>query len=132
MEVKNWTKQSAEKNGLPEGDVGRMGLAFATNNPDRVYAIIEAKENALYRSENGGKNWTMINDKSDIGNRPFYYFDIYVDPKNENRLYSIFTNVNVSEDGGKSFTGLIERNLIHVDNHALYIHPDDPKVYDFG
>ncbi len=129
---KNWTKQSAEKNGLPEGDVGRMGLAFATNNPDRVYAIIEAKENALYRSENGGRNWTMINDKSDIGNRPFYYFDIYVDPKNENRLYSIFTNVNVSEDGGKSFTGLIDRGLIHVDNHALYIHPDNPKYMILG
>ncbi len=129
---KNWTKQSAEKNGLPEGDVGRMGLAFATNNPDRVYAIIEAKENALYRSENGGRNWTMVNNKSDIGNRPFYYFDIYVDPKNENRLYSIFTNVNVSEDGGKSFTGLIDRGLIHVDNHALYIHPDNPKYMILG
>lgn len=129
---KNWTKQSAEKNGLPEGDVGRMGLAFATNNPNRVYAIIEAKQNALYRSDNGGRNWTMINDKSDIGNRPFYYFDIYVDPQNENRLYSIFTNVNVSEDGGKSFTGLIPRNLIHVDNHALYINPDDPKYMILG
>lgn len=129
---KSWTKQSAKDNGLPAGDLGRMGLAFATNNPKRVYAIIEAKDNALYRSDNGGQNWTMINDKSDIGNRPFYYFDIYVDPKNENRLYSIFTNVNVSEDGGKSFTGLIGRGLIHVDNHALYINPDDPKYMILG
>ena len=86
----NWTKQSAKDNGLPEGDLGRMGLAFATNNPNRVYAIIEAKENALYRSDNGGENWTMINDKSDIGNRPFYYFDIYVDPKNENQSLQHF------------------------------------------
>ncbi|MFY0594441.1 MAG: hypothetical protein JXQ92_17505 [Roseivirga sp.] len=129
---KNWTKQSAEENGLPVGDLGRMGLAFATNNPNRVYAIIESKKNALYRSENGGVNWTMVNDKSDIGNRPFYYFDIYVDPKNENRLYSIFTNVNVSEDGGKSFSGLIGRGLIHVDNHALYINPDNPKYMILG
>ncbi len=129
---KNWTKQSAKENGLPEGDLGRMGLAFATNNPDRVYAIIESKKNALYRSENGGANWTMVNDKSEIGNRPFYYFDIYVDPKNENRLYSIFTNVNVSEDGGKSFSGLIGRGLIHVDNHALYINPDNPKYMILG
>lgn len=129
---KDWTKQTAKDNGLPEGDLGRMGLAFATNNPNRVYAIIESKKNALYRSDNGGVNWTMINDKSDIGNRPFYYFDIYVDPKNENRVYSIFTNVNVSEDGGKSFTGLIGRGLIHVDNHALYIHPDDPKYMILG
>lgn len=129
---KDWTKQSAKDNGLPEGDVGRMGLAFATNNPNRVYAIIESKQNALYRSDNGGVNWTMVNDKGDIGNRPFYYFDIYVDPKNENRVYSIFTNVNVSEDGGKSFSGLISRGLIHVDNHALYINPDNPKYMILG
>lgn len=129
---KNWTKQSAKDNGLPEGDVGRMGLAFATNNSNRVYAIIEAKDNALYRSEDGGSNWTMVNDKGEIGNRPFYYFDIYVDPQNENRLYSIFTNVNVSEDGGKSFTGLIGRGQIHVDNHALYINPDNPKYMILG
>ena len=129
---KTWTQQTAEKNGLPEGDLGRMGLAFATNNPNRVYAIIEAKENALYRSDDGGFKWTMINNKSEIGNRPFYYFDIYVDPQNENRLYSIFTYVNRSEDGGKSFERLIPNNLIHVDNHALYIHPDNPKYMILG
>lgn len=129
---KNWKKQSAKENGIPEGDLGRMGLAFATNNPNRVYAIIESKENALYRSDNGGVNWTMVNKSNDIGNRPFYYFDIYVDPKNENRLYSIFTNVHRSEDGGKSFENIIARNLIHVDNHAMYIHPDDPKYMILG
>jgi len=129
---KNWTKQSSEENGLPKGDLGRMGFAFAHNNPNRVYALIEAKDNALYRSEDGGLNWKMINDKSEIGNRPFYYFDIYVDPKNENRLYSIFTNVHRSEDGGKSFENIIPRDLIHVDNHALYINPDDPKYMILG
>ncbi|WP_421976438.1 WD40/YVTN/BNR-like repeat-containing protein [Roseivirga seohaensis] len=129
---KNWTKQSAKDNGIPEGDLGRMGLAFATNNPNRVYALIEAKENALYRSDDGGFKWEMINNGNDIGNRPFYYFDIYVDPKNENRVYSIFTNVHRSEDGGKSFQNIIPRNLIHVDNHALYIHPDDPKYMILG
>ncbi|WP_084376021.1 WD40/YVTN/BNR-like repeat-containing protein [Roseivirga ehrenbergii] len=129
---KNWTKQSAKENGIPEGDLGRMGLAFATNNPNRVYALIEAKENALYRSDDGGFKWEMINNGNDIGNRPFYYFDIYVDPKNENRVYSIFTNVHRSEDGGKSFENIIPRNLIHVDNHALYINPDDPKYIILG
>ena len=129
---KTFTKQTSKDNGLPEGDLGRMGFAFAHNNPNRVYALIEAKDNALYRSEDGGANWAMINDGNDIGNRPFYYFDIYVDPKNENRLYSIFTNVHRSEDGGKSFENIIERNLIHVDNHALYINPDDPKYMILG
>jgi photosystem II stability/assembly factor-like uncharacterized protein len=129
---KSWTKQSAKDNGIPEGDLGRMGLAFATNNPNRVYALIEAKENALYRSDDGGMKWEMINKSGDIGNRPFYYFDLYVDPKNENRVYSIFTNVHRSEDGGKSFENIIGRNLIHVDNHALYINPDDPKYLILG
>ena len=129
---KSWTKQSAKENGIPEGDLGRMGFAFATNNPNRVYALIEAKDNALYRSDDGGLKWEMINNKNDIGNRPFYYFDIYVDPKNENRVYSIFTNVHRSEDGGKSFQNIIDRGLIHVDNHALYINPDDPKYMILG
>lgn len=129
---KNWTKQSAKENGIPEGDLGRMGLAFAHNNPSRVYALIEAKDNALYRSDDGGSNWEMVNDGNDIGNRPFYYFDLFVDPKNENRVYSIFTNVHRSEDGGKSFENIIPRNLIHVDNHALYINPDDPKYMILG
>ena len=129
---KNWVKQTTEKNGLPEGELGRMGLAFATNNPDRVYALIEAKKSGLYQSNDGGFNWVLVNDKSEIGNRPFYYYDIYTDPQNENRLYTIFSNVNVSEDGGKSFTRLIPNNLIHVDNHALYINPDNPKYMLLG
>ena len=65
---------------------------------------VEAKKNALYKSTDGGVNWEMVSDNMDeIGNRPFYYADIYVDSQNENRLFSIFTYVNVSEDGGKSF-----------------------------
>ncbi len=105
MVGKNWTKQTAKDNGLPEGDLGRMGLAFATNNPNRVYAIIESKKNALYRSDNGGVNWTMINDKSDIGNTDHSTTSISMSIlKTKIRVYSIFTNVNVSEDGGKSFT----------------------------
>ena len=69
-----------------------------------VYALIEAKKNALYKSEDGGFKWKKINDKPGIGNRPFYYSEIYVDPQNENRvIFSIYTYVNVSEDGGKNF-----------------------------
>lgn len=129
---KSWTRQTHEENGLPEGDLGRMGLAFAHNKPSRVYALIEAKENALYRSDDGGFTWEMVNNKGEIGNRPFYYFDIYTDPQNENRLYSLFTYVNVSEDGGVSFESLFERGLIHVDNHAFYVNPDDPDFLILG
>lgn len=126
---KNWEKRTDE-DGLPKGDLGRIGLAIAPSRPNVVYALVEAKKNALYRSEDGGFNWKKVNDKNDIGNRPFYYSEIYVDPVNENRVYSIFTYVNVSVDGGKSFTQLMPAygadNGVHPDHHAWYIHPDNP------
>lgn len=124
---KNWKKLS-KKEGLPEGDLGRMGLAIARNKPSVVYALIEAKKNALYRSEDGGEKWTMVNDKGEIGDRPFYYFEIYVDPKNENRLYTIFSRVNVSEDGGKSFKELLPYSGVHPDHHAWWINPENPNM----
>jgi photosystem II stability/assembly factor-like uncharacterized protein len=124
-----WKKLSS-KEGLPEGDLGRMGLAIARSKPDVVYALIESKKNALYRSDDGGAKWTMVNDKAEIGNRPFYYFEIYTDPKNENRLYSIFSGINISEDGGKSFRSLAGEGSggIHPDHHAFWIHPENPKM----
>lgn len=118
-----WIKRTSE-DGIPKGDLGRIGVAIAWSNPNIVYAIIEAEKNALYRSEDGGRTWIMINDKADIGNRPFYYFEIYADPVNENRLYTIYTRVGVSEDGGKTFKTILDN--IHVDHHAWWIHPKDP------
>lgn len=127
---KTW-KALGEKDGLPKGDLGRIGLAIAPGNPEIIYALIEAKKNALYKSEDGGFTWKKINDKSDIGDRPFYYSDIFVDPQNENRVYSVFTYVNVSEDGGKNFEQLMPAygadNGVHPDHHAWWIHPEDGK-----
>ncbi|WP_462249479.1 WD40/YVTN/BNR-like repeat-containing protein [Ekhidna sp.] len=125
-----WEKRTDE-DGLPKGELGRIGIAIAPSRPNVVYALIESKKNALYRSDDGGFKWRKINDKNDIGNRPFYYSEIYVDPVNENRVYSIFTYVNVSVDGGKSFTQLMGAygvdNGVHPDHHAWYIHPNDPN-----
>ena len=124
----NWKKLD-DSNGLPKGELGRIGLAIAKNKPEIMYALVESKKNALYKSEDGGENWKKINDKSDIGNRPFYYSEIYVDPQNENRVFSIFTYVNVSEDGGKNFSELMPAygvdNGVHPDHHAWWIHPED-------
>jgi photosystem II stability/assembly factor-like uncharacterized protein len=132
----NWKKLS-DKDGLPKGNLGRIGLAIAPSNPKFVYALVEAKKNALYKSEDGGITWKMVNDTSSgrgpggIGNRPFYYSDIFVDPMNENRIYSVFTYVNVSEDGGKSFKQLMPAygtsKGVHPDHHAWWIHPTDPN-----
>jgi photosystem II stability/assembly factor-like uncharacterized protein len=121
---KTWTERTSE-DGLPKGDLGRMGLAIAPSNTNIVYAIVEAEKNAMYRSGDGGKKWIKISDKPDIGNRPFYYFDIYVDPDNENRIYTLYSVIGVSEDGGKSFRTIA--NNIHSDHHAWWIHPNDPN-----
>ena len=124
----NWSEKTS-KDGLPEGDLGRIGLAIAPANSNIVYALVESKKNALYKSEDGGFSWKMINDKEEIGNRPFYYSDIFVDPQNSNRVYSVFTYVNVSDDGGKSFESLMPaygvNNGVHPDHHAWWIHPKD-------
>ncbi|MFB0905284.1 MAG: hypothetical protein QMB11_12980 [Nonlabens sp.] len=126
----NW-KKITDKEGLPEGELGRIGIAIAPSDPNIIYALVEAKKNALYKSTDGGFKWNMINDKEGIGNRPFYYSEIYVDSQNENRIYSVFTYINVSEDGGKNFTQLMPAygvdNGVHPDHHAWYIHPKNGK-----
>lgn len=109
--------------GLPE-ETGRMGLAIAASRPDYVYAYVESKTTAIYRSTDGGKTWQQRGDKN-IGNRPFYYAEIYVDPQNENRVYTLFSGVNVSEDGGLTFPRSITGS-VHLDHHAWWIDPVNP------
>ncbi|WP_299012724.1 hypothetical protein [uncultured Polaribacter sp.] len=126
----NW-KKITDKEGFPKGELGRIGVAIAPSEPNIIYALVEAQKNALYKSEDGGFKWKKINDKPGIGNRPFYYSEIYVDPQNENRLYTVFTYVNVSQDGGKNFKQLMPAygvdNGVHPDHHAWWIHPKNGK-----
>lgn len=123
---KTWTRLS-DKNGLPKGELGRIGLAIAPSNPKIVYALVEAKKTGLYRSEDGGYSWKKQADKN-IGNRPFYYADIYVDSQNENRLYNLHSIVTKSEDGGKTFEPLLPWSSgVHPDHHAFWVHPTDPS-----
>jgi photosystem II stability/assembly factor-like uncharacterized protein len=123
----NW-KRIGEDDGLPKSDLGRIGVAIARSNPDVVYALLEAKRNALYRSEDGGRTWKMVNDSHNVNPRPFYYADIRVDPQNENRVYSLHSNLTVSTDGGKSFTNITPGSRVHSDHHALWIHPSDGSL----
>lgn len=120
----NW-KLISEKEGLPGGEIGRIGLAISKSNPEYIYALVESKKNAIYRSTDGGYSWEKRGDKN-IGNRPFYYADLFVDSKNENRVYSLYSLVNVSEDGAKTFTAKTAKS-IHSDHHAWWIHPENPS-----
>ncbi len=120
-----WTRLTPE-DGLPEGDLGRIGLAIARSDPDVMYAYVEAKkENALYRSEDGGQTWKLAGKGDDVGNRPFYYADIRVDPERPNRVYSLWSLISVSVDGGKTFETLVPFREIHPDHHAMWIDPND-------
>ena len=126
---KNW-KRLSDKDGLPKGDLGRIGLAIAPSQPNIVYALVEAKENAVYKSTDGGMKWKQISKDKTAGNRPFYYSEIYVDPNNENRIYSLWTNVSRSEDGGKTWQNLLAYKGfggVHPDHHAMWIHPNNPN-----
>jgi len=124
---KNW-KKLGKKEGLPDGDYGRIGITISGNDPRRIYALVEATKNGLYKTDDGGFKWELVNSNaSDVTNRAFYFQDIRVDPLNENRLYNINQVISMSEDGGKSFQSVIPYSGIHPDHHAFWIHPTNPN-----
>ena len=118
---KTWNKL---ENGLPKGDIGRVGLAVSPADPDTVYAIVEAagKDGGFYRSTDAGASWDKRSDH--VSGSPQYYNEIIADPKRVDRVYSMDTWMHVTEDGGKSFHKVGEVTK-HVDNHALWIDPAD-------
>nr|MCU0395717.1 hypothetical protein [Chitinophagaceae bacterium] len=123
---KNW-KKLGKAEGLPD-TTGRIGIAIAPSDPDVIYAMVEATKNGLYRSEDGGMKWTLVNsDPQWVTNRPFYFQDIMVDPQNENRLYNIYQMIAQSDDGGRNFRVIIPYSGVHPDHHAWWIHPKDPS-----
>ena len=110
--------------GLPE-KLGRIGIAIARSRPEYVYAYVESETNAIFRSTDGGFSWEKRGTE-DIGSRPFYYAEIYVDPSNENRIYTLHSNINVSEDGALTFPRQMAGS-VHSDHHAWWINPDNPN-----
>ena len=119
-------KRMTEEDGMPKGNLGRIGLAIARSNPSIVYALVEAEKSALLRSDDGGRKWNAVNTEYNVANRPFYYADIRVDPADPNRVYNVYSLVSLSTDGGKSFRTLIPFAKIHPDYHAFWINPNDP------
>ena len=132
-----WMKLG-EKEGLPSGDLGRIGIAIAPSNTSRMYAKIEAKKNAMYRSDDRGDHWYLVNENPKfVNNRPFYFQDIAVDSKDPDRLYNIYQPLSVSYDGGKSFDTIPmipadETKGIHADFHAFWVNEKDPQHFIIG
>ncbi|WP_420316992.1 WD40/YVTN/BNR-like repeat-containing protein [Ekhidna sp.] len=109
--------------GLPGGDLGRIGLDISPANPDVIYAVVEAQEDkgGFYRSTDLGESWEKRSDYSSSGN---YYQEVIADPVDVDRVYVMNTFAGVSYDGGTTFQNVGEKNK-HIDNHALWIDPNN-------
>ena len=118
----SWTRLGGH--GLPAGITGRIGLAIAPSNPKRIYAVIEAKDGILWRSDDGGASWSMVSNDTLVDQRPFYFTHINVDPKNADHVYAVSEFVAESKDAGKTFKEIAKD--VHVDYHAMWIAPNDP------
>lgn len=118
---KTWRQIS---NGLPKSDIGRIGLAISPADPDTIYAVMDAagKDGGLYRSTDSGENWEKRSDYTTSSGQ--YYNELFADPKVVDRFYSMDTWMHVSDDGGKTLRRVGEKNK-HVDNHVLWIDPDN-------
>jgi len=116
------TWKRVEGNGLPEGPLGRIGVAVSGADSNVVYALIEAKKGGLYRSDDGGDHWSLITDDHRFRQRAWYFTHVWADPKNSHTVYIANTGLFRSVDGGKSFERL---NAPHGDHHGLWVDPHD-------
>lgn len=110
--------------GMPEGPIGKIGVTVSPANPDRVWAIVEANEGGVFRSDDGGWTWERTNDERKLRQRAFYYSRIYADPLDEDVVYGLNTRMYKSTDGGRTFD--ITVSTPHGDNHDLWIDPNNP------
>jgi photosystem II stability/assembly factor-like uncharacterized protein len=109
--------------GLPAKPWGRIGVTIAPSKPNVVYAMIESTRSALFRSDDGGKTWEERDRSNWMVWRPFYFANLIVDPKNENKVYKPDLTLIMSEDGGKSFSSI--GNGAHGDFHDVWVNPEN-------
>jgi photosystem II stability/assembly factor-like uncharacterized protein len=124
---KTWTKVNT---GLPGEELGRIGLAISPQDPDVVYALVEAanRRGGIYRSTDNGVTWER---RMDYNQGAMYYGDVFPDPHQFDRIYIPDVLIQVSDDGGRSTRALGQRNM-HVDNHIIWVDPKNPNHYLVG
>ena len=119
--------------GLPSGMVGRVALEVSPAYPERFYALVESEKSALYRSDNSGKDWEMVNSNSQMGERPFYFQYMKADPVDSARLYKPGFSLVVSDNAGENFESpFVGGGNVHGDFHALWISPTNNKILYLG
>jgi len=119
-----WTEISRNPGGPKGAMLGRIGVAVSPANTERIWAIIEAEDGGVFRSDNGGKSWAKVNENRNLRQRAWYYTHIYADPKSADTVYVLNTGFYKSVDGGRTYTTI---QAPHGDHHDLWIAPDDPN-----
>jgi photosystem II stability/assembly factor-like uncharacterized protein len=120
-----WTRLEG---GLPDGVVGRVGIAVSSVNSDRIWVIqesVDEKKGGIYMSEDAGNTWNRINRDHNYRQRAWYYSRIFADTKNEHTVYVLNTGFYRSLNDGKEFKRI---RVPHGDNHCLWINPKDPNI----
>ena len=127
---KTWQKLSS---GLPQSNMGKIGLDISQHNPDVLYAAIELdrRSGGVYRSTDRGATWKKMSDTVSGATGPHYYQELYASPHKFDRLYLMDANMQISEDGGKTFYRMSEQHK-HGDNHAIAFRKDDPDYLLVG
>ena len=124
-----WTEISKNE-GFPKDTLGIIGVTVSPKNSERLWAIVEHKEKGgLYRSDDGGKKWTQVNDERKLRQRAWYYTRVYADTEDEDVVYVLNVNYHKSTDGGKSFSTF---NAPHGDHHDLWIAPENSNRMIIG
>lgn len=120
-------------NGLPKSWLGKTGLAISHHDPNVLYAAIETdrRTGGVYRSDDGGSSWKKQSNTVTGGTGPHYYQELYASPHQKDRLYLMDNNLQISEDGGKTFYRMNEKNK-HGDNHAIAFRKNDPNYLIVG
>jgi photosystem II stability/assembly factor-like uncharacterized protein len=124
-----WSEISRNE-GFPKDTLGIIGVSVSPANPDRVWAIVENKDKGgLYRSEDGGKKWALVNSERNLRQRAWYYTRVYADTEDEDMVYVLNVRYHRSTDGGKTFETF---NAPHGDHHDLWIAPENPDRMIIG